>query len=168
MTYKCEICGNEHNVFPALTYPSPDYYYWLSEEKKAEFNAQLDTDFCSIESPDRTDRFIRCVLIQKVNDHCQNLEYGLWVSLSEKSFNDYKANYNNENHETKYFGWLSNSIPDYKFDVHIPTDVVTQKGNQRPEIIPHHDIEHPFVKDYYNGISKCEAEKRINDMLSKL
>ena len=168
MTYTCEICGQEHDDFPALAYNAPDSYYWLTEEKKVEYNAQLDSDFCSIEYPDQTDRFIRCVLVQKVNDYCQDLEYGFWVSLSEKSFNDYKENYDNENHETGYFGWLSSTIPQYKFDIDIPTDVITKRGNSRPEIIPHHGTDHPFVKDYYNGISKAEAEKRIHDMLSKL
>jgi len=80
-----------------------------------------------MEYPDQTDRFIRCVLFQKINDCCENLEYGLWVSLSEKSFDDYYENYNNENHETQYFGWLSNSIPDYEFDINIPKKIITKK-----------------------------------------
>jgi hypothetical protein len=25
-------------------------------------------------------------------------------------------------------------------------------GNDRPEIFPHEDFDHPFVRDYYNGI----------------
>ena len=167
MKYECEICGKEHENYPALAYNSPDNYYWLTDEEKIEYNAKLDTDFCTVEYPDQTDRFIRGVLIQEVNNHCDNLEYGLWVSLSEKSFDDYKENYNNQNHETQYFGWLSSSIPDYNFDINIPTTVITKQGNQRPEIIPHKETNHPFVSDYYNGISKEEAEKRINEMLSK-
>ena len=53
----------------------------------------------------------------------KDLEYGLWVSLSEKSFNDYSENFNNENHEAKYFDWLCNDLPDYKFPKSIPTTV---------------------------------------------
>ena len=104
-------------------------------------------------------------MIQKVNDHCEDLEYGLWVSLSEKSFEDYLANFDNENHETQYFGWLSNYISQYQFSNSIPTTVVTKSGNDRPEIFPHQDFDHPFVKDYYEGITKEEAEKRIQGML---
>lgn len=168
MKYKCEICGKEHENYPALAYSSPDNYYWLTDEEKIEYNAKLDSDFCTIEYPDQKDRFIRCVLIQKINDNCDDLEYGLWVSISEQSFNDYKENYHNENHETEYFGWLSSSIPDYKFDINIPTTVITKKGNQRPEIVPHKETEHPLVYDYYNGISTEEAEKRIREMYSNL
>jgi hypothetical protein len=40
----------------------------------------------------------------------------------------------------------------------IPCDVNIKSGNDRPEIFPHEDYEHPFVRDYYNGISKAEAK----------
>jgi hypothetical protein len=66
------------------------------------------------------DRFIRCTLTQKLIDHCEDLEYALWVSLSEKGFNDYFENFNNENHEAKYFGWLCNHLPDYEFPESFP------------------------------------------------
>ena len=167
--YKCEICGEIHDDYPALTYPYPDSYYWLSEEEKKKFNASLESDFCTIEYPDQTDRFIRVVLKQKIIDSELTLDYGLWVSLSESSYNDYFSNFKNENHENnQYFGWLNNNIPDYNFQESIPTTVVTKLGNERPEIFPHSDFEHPFVSDYYNGITKDEAEKRIHEMLSKL
>jgi hypothetical protein len=59
-------------------------------------------------------------------------------------------------------------IPEYEFNASIPTTVFTRTGNQRPEIVPHKDFDHPFVKDYYDGISKHEAEKRIITMLNKV
>lgn len=160
----CECCGQEHESWPALTYNEPQSYNNLTEEEKEEI-AVIDEDFCVIKYPDHVDRFIRCVLIQKVNDHCENLEYGFWVSLSEKSFENYLENFDNENHETPYFGWLSNYIPEYDFSESVPTTVVTKVGNDRPEIFPHDDFDHPFVKDYYNGITKEEAERRINAIL---
>ncbi len=36
----------------------------------------------------------------------------------------------------------------------------------RPELFPHESFNHSFVKDYYNGIFKKEAEKRISVMLN--
>ena len=160
----CECCGKEHESWPAITYNSPSSYHNLSTQEKEEI-AVIDEDFCVIKHSDRVDRFIRCVLIQKVNDHCEDLEYGFWVSLSEKSFKDYLENFDNENHETQYFGWLCIYIPEYEFSNSIPTTVVTQKGNNRPEIFPHKDFDHTFVKDYYEGITKEEAENRIYKML---
>lgn len=160
----CECCGKEHESWPALTYNTPNSYHNLSDQEKEEI-AVIDSDFCVIKHPEHVLRFIRVVLFQKVNDHCEDLEYGFWVSLSEQSFKDYLENYDNENHETNYFGWLSNFIPEYEFSGSIPTTVVTKSGNERPEIFPHKDFDHPFVKDFYNGITKEEAERRIQQML---
>lgn len=163
--YICDCCGKEHESWPAITHNAPNSYNNLSTQEKEEI-AVIDQDFCVIKyADDHIDRFIRVVFIQKVNDHCENLEYGFWVSLSETSFKDYLENFDNENHETQYFGWLSNYIPQYDFSNSIPTTVVTKSGNDRPEIFPHNDFDHPFVKDFYNGITKEEAEKRIREIL---
>jgi hypothetical protein len=162
--YVCSSCGKEHEEWPALTFTSPDNYEYLSEEDKQNI-AELDADFCIIRHADQIDRFIRVTLTQKLIDHCEDLEYGLWVSVSEKSFQDYYENFHNENHVTKYFGWLCNEIPGYEFNESMPTTVFTRTGDQRPEIVPHQDFNHPFVHDYYNGITKDEAESRIKEML---
>jgi hypothetical protein len=162
--YVCSTCGQEHEEWPALAYSSPIHFNDLTEEEKQTIG-ELKNDFCIIRYPDQTDRFIRCTLTQKVIDHCENLQYGLWVSLSEKSFEDYSDNFNNENHITKYFGWLSNQLPDYDDMTKIPTTVFTRTGNDRPDIVPHNDFDHQFVRDYYNGITKHEAERRIKEML---
>ncbi|MEM6377907.1 MAG: DUF2199 domain-containing protein, partial [Bacteroidota bacterium] len=128
--------------------------------------ASLDSDFCVIHFPDQTVRFIRVVLTQEVLDAEEDLDYGLWVSLSEQSFQNYQENFKNRHHETQYFGWLSNLLPDYEDTMSIPTTVVTQKGNQRPSIFPHKDHDHEFVIDFYQGISAHEAQRRVDNMLN--
>ncbi len=163
--YKCSICGEIHDDYPVLAYESPDSFFWLTDEEKEVFKTFLDSNFCTIDYPDQVDRFIRVVLKQKIIDSDLTLDYGVWVSLSEKSYDDYSLNFNNQNHQTFYFGWLSSSIPEYTFDESIPTDVKTKIGNERPEIFPHSDFDHPFTSDYYNGITKEEAERRIHNML---
>ena len=162
--YICSVCGQEHEEWPALAYSSPTNYNGLTEDEKQNI-AELKSDFCIIRYPDQTDRFIRCTLTQKVIDYCEDLQYGLWVSLSEKSFQDYSDNFNNENHVTRYFGWLSNQLPGYDNMTEIPTTVFTREGNQRPDIVPHKDFDHQFVTDYYRGITKQEAQRRIREML---
>jgi hypothetical protein len=164
--YICSHCGAEHNEWPAISNKAPDNYANLSQEEK-ETIAEISSDFCVITYPDQVDRFIRCTLTQKVTDHCEDLDYGLWVSLSEKSFNDYSDNFDNESHEATYFGWLSNHIEGYEFNDSIPMTVYTRTGNHRPNIMPHKDFDHPFVIDYYNGITKQEAERRINVALGR-
>lgn len=165
--YICTQCGNEHDQWPSLTYKAPDQYAALAQEDK-ESIAEINQDFCIIKREGHTDRFIRCTLTQKVKDHCEDLDYGLWVSLSEKSFNDYTEHFKNEHHHAEYFGWLCNDIQGYQFEKSIPTTVLTRNGNQRPEIVPHSESDHPFVKDYYAGVSKEEAESRISAMMEQV
>jgi len=100
--YKCSCCGEEHEEWPALSYISPISYDVLSDYEKKELG-ELDSDFCVINHPGRTDRFIRCTLTQKVIDHCEDLEYGLWVSLSEKSFQDWLTNHQRLNLNKKTY-----------------------------------------------------------------
>jgi hypothetical protein len=165
--FRCSVCGKTHQEWPALAFDSPTAYNVLSDKLKHEI-AELTNDFCTIHHPEQTDRFIRGTLTLKVIDSCQDFEYGVWVSLSEKSFQDYSDNYDDANHAAKYFGWLSNDIPDYGVIASIPTTVFTRINNQRPEIVPHSDFDHQLVYDYYNGIARQDAEMRIREMLKRI
>ncbi len=168
LKFKCECCGEMIDQWPALAFGTPSPYFELSEKEKKEM-AMVSSDFCVIAHPDQTDRFIRTVMYQKVNDHCTDLEYGFWVSLSEKSFLDYYENFDRDDYEATYFGYISNVLPDYPNMLFIPAKVVTRTGGQRPEIFPKEDFDHPFVRDFYQGISKQEAEHRIKELfLNKL
>jgi hypothetical protein len=166
MKYKCSKCGQEHEGRPSIAFDSPDYYDSLNEEDKKSI-ATLSDDLCVIRHEDQTDRFIRAVLHQKVNDDCQTLDYGVWVSLSEKSFKDYVDNFDNEDHNATYFGFLSNNLTGYKNTLTLRTNVVL-RGKIRPEVIPHDDqFDNDFVRDYYEGIDKETADERINRVLTK-
>ncbi|MBV8325687.1 DUF2199 domain-containing protein [Chryseobacterium sp.] len=164
MKYTCECCGEEKEDWPALAYNAPDFYYNLSDEELK--TAILNSDLCIVENPESSHRFIRAVLIQEVHNDCRNLDYGIWVSLSEKNFTEYVDNYHNKEFKAEYFGWLNTYFPDYDFSESIPTTVVVDNSIGRPFVFPHQSFEHPFVEDFYNGISVEEAEKRIKRVLN--
>ncbi|MCW3106161.1 MAG: hypothetical protein JWQ09_667 [Segetibacter sp.] len=160
MTYTCSSCGKQHEGLAAIAFDTPS----LSDEDKEKIT-ELTSDFCVIQHEDQTDRYIRAVLFQKVIDHCEDLQYGIWVSLSEKSFNDYKANFHNNDHEAIYFGFLCNWITGYESTLSLHTNVELSKGGSRPQVIPH-ESDHLFLKDYYNGISIEEAQRRIAEAMT--
>lgn len=164
MKYICSCCGEEKEEWPAIAYDSPSLYTDLSDEEKK--NSELTSDFCIIIHDSETFYFIRTVLIQNVIDGCQNLEYGVWVSLSEKSFNEYVDNYDNKEFTAVYFGWLANYLPDYDYDS-IPTNVEVDNSLGRPLVLPHSSHDDRFVRDCYDGIPEEEAERRINLILNK-
>ncbi|WP_420573206.1 DUF2199 domain-containing protein [Kordia sp.] len=161
--HTCSKCGKVHEKWPALVFDSPNHY-----DPTATVKSTLTEDFCVIYHDTVTNYFIRVVLKQKIIDHDHFLEYGVWVSLSEKSFKNYYENFNNTNHETGYFGWFCNEFPGYESMLRIPVNVITKTGNERPEIFPHDDCEHQFVKDFYHGITKAEADNRIHAMYDAL
>lgn len=164
-SFKCSQCGELHRTWPAIAHGAPWHYYQLTEEQQKDI-ATLDDDFCEIHWPEQIDRFIRTVLVIPVNDFELNLEYGLWVSLSEKSFKDYSDNYKCTDYETGYFGWICNTLIGYEDTLQVPADVLTSTGTRRPTLKLHNDYEHPLVSDFIHGISKEEAEKRIHDMMA--
>lgn len=167
MQYLCTKCGKTHEGWPAITFAAPHNYYLLSEEDKEKYVKELSEDFCIIEYESQTDRFIRAVLFQEVIDGCQDLHYGIWVSLSEKSFDNYNDNFLSEDQEGTYFGYLCSQIPGYDFSAPIKTNVVLAKNRQRPEVIPHEDqmYNNEFVRDYWKGITQQEAERRIAEAM---
>ncbi len=163
MKFVCNCCGIEQREYPALVYPTPEYYTYLSKEEQDK--AKMNTDTCIIQEGDETYRFIRGVFVQKVIDSCQDLEYGLWVSLSEKSFLDYKEQSHKAGHKEVYFGWLNAQLPDYEPAEmeNIKTLVITQGNSLRPiiEVVTDQENQTKFVADCKNGITTEEALKRI-------
>lgn len=159
--FKCANCGLVHDELPALGFAAPYYYDVLSEDDKASI-AELTTDFCVIRHEEQTDRFIRATLTIPINDACENLDYGIWVSLSEKSYDEYKSEFKSNVEGRTYFGMVSNVIPDYEestLGLHV--NVNTRSNSMRPELIPHQK-EHELILDWENGITIKDAENRIN------
>ncbi|MBX2872454.1 MAG: DUF2199 domain-containing protein [Saprospiraceae bacterium] len=168
MKYNCSSCGEEHEEFPALGFRSPYHYDILTEADK-QAKGELTADTCIIRHEEQIDRFIRGVLVQPIKDACQDLDYGLWVSLSEKSYLDYLDHFDSSDHEVTYFGWLCSAIPEYESTLTIKTTVHT-RGRQRPLIVIQEDNDrnHPFILDYFEGITEQEAIDRINRMMQSL
>lgn len=165
--FQCSTCGEIHDELPALGFITPFYYETLNEKEKKEI-ADVSSDFCVITHEDQTDRFIRTTLTIQINDACEDLDYGIWVSLSEKSFNEYETEFKNNVEGKTYFGMISNEIPDYEestLGLHV--NVNTRSGGIRPEIIAHQN-EHKLISDWENGITIEEAEKRVERMKKTL
>lgn len=161
MRSRCRKCGKIHEELPSLEFCSPFYYSRLADNSP-DVAAELNNDLCIIRTASQVDHFIRAIITQKVTDHCDTLEYGVWVLLNEDSYTDYEGHYDDTDHEATYFGYISNQIPGYSDTLSVRVTVHAHKGVQRPEVIPHADQQqHPFVHDYYEGISKQEVEAKL-------
>ncbi len=152
--------GSEPEELPAIGFQAPYYFDVLEDEEKASM-AEITDDFCVIRHPDQTDRFIRAVLHIPIKGTGETFDYGLWVSVSEKSFKAYKKSYDKDGKTQTYFGMISNEIADYEAStLALHADINTRNGGDRPEIVLH-ESDHPLFSDWTNGITREEALNRI-------
>lgn len=162
--YRCSTCGQVHDELPAFGFRTPYHYDILSDEAKKTI-AEISDDFCIIRHPGQTDRFIRATLTIPINDACEDLDYGIWVSLSEKNFNEYLSEFHDYTSEKTYFGTICNKIPAYaESTIGLPVNVVTSPEGLRPELVPHQS-KHALVDDWEKGITIEAAENRVEWML---
>lgn len=152
----CSSCGEVHQGVFDLACFRPDY--WQGKEEYQPNQAALESsnflseDFCVLEG---THYFIRCVIeIPIIGYSSQRFGYGVWSSLSEKSFEQYLSIFDTGEIEGvgSWFGWLSNRLKGYPDTLNMKCRVHPRAGRQRPtiELEP---IDHPLVKESIEGIT---------------
>ena len=163
MTDLCPTCHETHKPLPALGFIAPDPYAELSAAERAQFSKpSAMIIFASSAIPTKpTALSAWCWTFRLFIDHDETLDYGVWVSVSETSFNDYRAHFDGD-HEATYFGMICNRIMGYEpSTMFLHCNVYTQPNGRRPFIKPHQS-EHPLIRDYTHGISYQEAKARVD------
>jgi hypothetical protein len=158
--FTCTCCGKVHEGSPSFAFKAPTPYVGLSKEEKAKMG-KLSSDFCTITHEERTDYFIRAVLEIPIHGAHEPFTWGVWVSLSKKSFDRYVETYDSPAEGDAFFGWVCNSIPNYPDGpTPRPSDVLVQLGRQRPKVRLHHDEleDDPLAIDQSEGISVARAQ----------
>jgi hypothetical protein len=151
LRWRCSVCGEEHDGLPLdWAYDSPTY--WDGPRNDGDW---ITPDLCSW-TDDVGERayFIRGVLQVPVPELADSLRYGVWSSLSEKSFERVRELWDDpaRTEEQPYFGWLMNSLPYYPETLRLPADVVTADLELRPDIVLH-DGDHPLIREQQEGIT---------------
>lgn len=138
----------------------PDPYATLSETQR-EAMGQINSDFCIITHDEGTDYFIRTILEIPIHGVEMPFTWGVWVSLSEKSYDRYTETYKSPVEGDVFFGWLCNSLPAYPYQAARAADVVVQLDGQRPKLILHvgDGEDDPLVMDQVRGISVARAQE---------
>lgn len=158
-SYKCSCCGEIHEGLP-LDYGAkyPDYYFEIPSEER-EKRIYVTDDICVV---DNEFFFIRGCLEIPIIDINDRLSWGVWCSLSEKSFKRVKELWDEENveNEPPFFGWLNTSLPTtvYPETINLKTNVHLRNNNQRPfiEVEP---TEHPLAIEQRNGITSKRVQE---------
>ena len=158
--FKCSCCGEVHEGSPSIGFRAPDHYAGLTEEQKASLG-KLSDDFCVITHADGTDYFMRAVLEVPIHGTEEPFLWGVWVSVSKKSFERCWETFEQPVEGEGFFGWVCNEIPVYPYSASRAADVIIQSGNQRPKIFLHRDDpeDDQLVIDQVHGISVVRAQQ---------
>jgi hypothetical protein len=151
LRWTCSRCGAEHEGVPldwALASPT----YWDGGRGKEDF---LSEDLCIwTDDAGEENYFIRGVLYIPIEGSGEQLGYGVWSSLSRKSFERVYELWDDpaRTEEPPYFGWLSNSLAGYPETLNLKLDVVTEELDKRPSFVLH-DGDHPLIREQRTGIT---------------
>lgn len=155
-SFVCTCCGKVHEGSPSYAFNAPAPYLEQSEEIKA--NGKLGSDLCTYEDEDGKHYFIRVILEIPIHGIQEPYTWGVWASVSEKSFYHYVETYDEPSLEYGYFGYLCNYLPFYENTYALASDINVQLGGCRPKMSLH-ETEHGLVSDFLNGISIKRAQE---------
>lgn len=154
--YTCSCCGELHEGSPSFGYKAPDA--WLSQPEAVQKKGQIGSDLCFYEDEDGKHYFARTVIEVPIHGIDEPFTWGVWVSLSEKSYNHYIDTWEQAEPDYGYFGWVCNRLPYYDNTYALATDVYPQNGGNRP-LLHLHETEHALYHDFKNGISAEKAQE---------
>jgi hypothetical protein len=112
---------------------------------------------------------VRAVLEIPIIGQSETLEWGVWGSLSETSFERYVQSFDDPDQSKigALFSWFSSSLPGYAFEESLRCSLLPQDNRQRPHVVFHPDDTHPLALDKKNGISLERAIEFVMPVLHK-
>lgn len=158
--FTCSCCGQVHEGSPSVAFRMPAPYASLSEAQRASM-AVLSDDLCTITHDEGTDYFVRAVLEIPIHGVEEPFLWGVWMSLSEKSYRRYTETFDAPVKDDVFFGWLCNRLGPYPFEGSRGANVAVQPGGQRPHVFLHQDHidTDALVHDQVHGISVARAQQ---------
>lgn len=129
--WTCRCCGQHFTELPlSMAFDAPDPWHGISDAER-ETRGQIGSDICIIDEH----YFIRgCLDVPIVNSKTSIFSWGVWVSVSARSFEHIKNVWDDEVRDNgpAIFGWLCNSIPNYPETYSLKTYVHLRNHGIRP------------------------------------
>lgn len=159
--WTCSCCGKAMTGLPLdISYSHPLLWDSLDETSKAR--SKLGKDFCLVDSgEDGIDRYIRCVLPIPVIGLEDEFCFGLWMSVSEKTWDIYNAEFDSGTSSLKTcFGYLGNGVLGFPNSFLLHANVEFSNDNQRPRVYLR-EADHDLVRAQYEGVDIAQVERWI-------
>ena len=157
--WRCACCGEEQIGLPMdIAMALPVEWDDLDEETRAA--SHLDEDFCELRySNGEVARLVRCVLLLPVPSISGEFCFGVWVSVSEGSWDIYKAGFDSGVYGAEgCFGYLMHEVPNYEGSYLRHANVFFKPDRLRPSVVLQ-DAEHPLVAAQRHGIAVSQIER---------
>ncbi|MFD4640634.1 DUF2199 domain-containing protein [Lentzea sp. NPDC058436] len=154
--FTCGSCGQVHDGLP-FAYSMPAPAYWSAEMAENPASV-LGEEQCVINDEHF---FVRGRIVLPVRDADEDLEWGVWVSLSPANFSRMAEVFENPArvHEPPYFGWLSTVLPGYEpTTLNLKTNLHTQEIGVRP-VIELEPTGHPLAVEQREGITVARVRE---------
>ena len=160
--FTCTTCGEIHKGMPAFHADRP-YSYYEVPEKQRNSRCDCGTDQCVI---DDKWFFVRGCLEIPVRGADEPFVWGVWVSLSRESFQQWRQCFDLQvrSHIGPFFGWLNAMLKPYPNTMNLKTKVHLRDDGMRPAI----ELEptaHPLAVEQRQGISQQRVAQLYSIMM---
>jgi hypothetical protein len=166
MTFTCDTCGKVHDLAEiSFGTHAPDPWGGLTDAERAISELGDETCITRHENGEQN-YFIRARIILPIRGTARTFEWGVWCSLSERSFNELTAHWYDPA-RTKlgpHFGWLCTRLSPYPNTVLLKTLVHQQPVGVRPtvELEP---TDHPLAVQQRDGIDPADLQAMVRKLL---
>lgn len=161
MRFTCATCGAEHDL-DEISFGTDAPVQWdlLSDDERSR--SLLAGEQCEIDSDEGRSFYIRACLEIPVRGTGRTFTWGVWCSLSEKSYLEVSEHWDDPARLNlgPHFGWLCTKIPGYPDTVFLKTMVHQREVGVRP-LVELEATDHPLAVDQRHGID----EDRMKDIV---
>jgi hypothetical protein len=165
MRFTCATCGGEHDIEDmSFGFDAPVQWDLLSDEERSR--SKLGGEQCEIESDEGLSFYIRACLEIPIRGLERTFTWGVWCSLSEKSYLEISEHWDNPARTSlgPYFGWLCTKIPKYPDTVFLKTMVHQREVGVRPAV-ELDATDHPLAVDQRDGIEEDRLKEIVIGLL---
>lgn len=152
MSYRCSVCGEEHDDLRLMGTDRPDQWWGVPDEEREE-RIELTSDTCII---DDEHFFIHGVIEIPVQDYPHGFGFGVWVSQKRGNFFTYVENYNSSD-IGPFFGWLCTNLDYYGEGTSLLKTMAHFRGEGLRPSIELEETDHPLAVDQRDGITLDKA-----------
>ena len=165
--FLCTSCGARHDL-AEINFGADAPLQWEMLSPDERESSTLTADQCVIESREGSSFYIRGCLQVPIRETGRCFEWGVWCSLSERSFFEMQEHWTDPERASlgPYFGWLCTKIPMYPDTMYLKSMVHQRGVGLRPTV----ELEpsgHPLAVDQREGIETARLSRIVEELRTR-